>query len=722
MYVAITNFTRSLFAIYSIEAKPMQQNHIIRFLGSIILLSSLLQLPMTVVAEPVTTMKAELPALKGRQKLELLEKLNKELIRQSAKEQYYYAAEQLKLARQTGDSSFVAKAIFNIGEYYYNFNNYPEAKKYYSEAAVRFKKAQDWLHLASAFNNISIIYQLRGEFPSALRYSHRSLEIAERLHSWDDISDALNNIGAIHMYSQNYQLSLDALKRALTICLKHKDWSRTGITYNTIGIVYNKIGRTDLGLKYFTAAHDIYKANGDWFKTAFIANNIGSVFIHRNEPQLASPYEEESYRLFKKASYYNGISNSLVNLMDINYRQGNYVIGDKQAAECLTITQKKGLREIRFSALDIYRKSLEKRGNYKKAYLIYQNYIALKDSMFDEEKTRQITDIQTRYETKQKIREISDLKKENKIKQLEVKQRNLQLNLLVLLSLLFIALVVFFHNRYIAKQKMNRLLEAKNQHIITQNIQMHKMNEVLQISEKKLKETNSTKDKFFSIIAHDLKNPFHTILGFAGLIENQKNKLNREDLLSFSHSIYNSATKVYRLLDNLLNWARSQSGNLKFQPGLLDPGDASEASISILEPLAIEKHITIQNKVCKGEKITSDTNMIDTVLRNLINNAIKFTHPEGIIIVSGQLHGDYYTFSIEDNGVGIKKESLDQLFQISSGYKTQGTQEEEGSGLGLLVCYEFVKNMAGTIQVKSIEGQGSCFSFTIPVSPGSSRQ
>lgn len=714
--------TLSLFPDHSIEAKTMQQNFIIRFLGSIILLSSLLQLPLTVASEPVSAMKSELLKIKGKQKLELLEKLNKELIRQSSKEQCYYAIEQLKLARKAGDSSYVAKAIFNLGEYNYNFNNYSEAKKFYFKAAVLFEKAHDYLHLASAFNNISIIYQLRGEFPTALKYSHRSLEIAERLQSWDDISDALNNIGAIHMYSQNYQLSLNALKRALALNIKHKDSSRTGITYNTIGIVYDKIGRTDLGLKYFTAAHDIYKASGDWFKTAFIANNIGSVFLRRNEPLLALPYEKESYRIFKKASYASGISNALVNQMDISYRRGEYATGDKQTSECLAITQKKELREIRLSALDIYRKSLEKRGNYKKAYLVYQNYITLKDSMFNEEKARQLTDIQTQYETKQKVREISDLKKENKIKQLEVKQRNLQLNLLVVLTLLFIALIIFIYSRYMAKQKTNQLLEVKNQHIIAQNVQMHQMNEILQISEQKLKETNSTKDKFFSIIAHDLKNPFHTILGFAGLIENQQTNLNREDLLNFSHSIYSTANKVYRLLDNLLNWARSQSGNLKFQPMQLDPGNISETAIAILEPLAIEKHLTIQNKVKKGEKITSDINMIDTVLRNLINNAIKFTHPGGTIIVSGHLHENDYTFCVEDNGVGIKEEVLNQLFQISSGYKTQGTQKEEGSGLGLLVCSEFVKKMEGTIHVKSVEGQGSCFSFTIPVTPDSLRQ
>ncbi|MDP4204506.1 MAG: tetratricopeptide repeat-containing sensor histidine kinase [Bacteroidota bacterium] len=673
------------------------------------------------LADSADQLKKEVSLTSGKQKLKALDKLNKELIHIGSQEVYPYALQQLSLARSTGDSSQVAHAIFNIGEYYYNCNKYKQARDFYLRAADLFRNQNDRLRLAGALNNVSLIYQAWGEYPSALKYAQRSLSISENLHSWDDIADAKNNIASILLNTNNFSEALHYLREALQICKDHHDLARLGITYNSIGAIYSMMNRTDISLKYFTKAHDIYKKLGDDFRTAFTANNIGTAYLRRNNPKFALSYEKEAYMLFCKADYPRGISNALVDLSDINYRNKNYTEGDRLVREGLRITRNNELKNIRLACLDLYRKSLKDRGDIKQAYTVFAMYVALKDSIFNEEKSNQLSEIQTKYQTTEKEKQITGLLKENKIHLLEVKQRNLQLGILALLSIFFIILMVFFYYQYHVKQRLNKLLEEKNERIVSQNEQMHLLNEEykqlnadLQVSEQKLMESNSTKDKFFSIIAHDLKNPFHSILGFSNMMEYRVDQLSKDEIKDYSHSIYSSSSRVYRLLDNLLNWARSQSGKLLYQPIETDLGILTETAVAVLDPVARQKKIKIENLVSNGITAISDANMFETVLRNLINNAVKFTNPGGWVRVFFSEEKDRLVFCVQDNGVGIRKDIIPKLFDITSKHKTYGTQDEEGSGLGLLVCSEFVNKMGGRMWVESEEGQGSCFFFSIP--------
>jgi len=234
--------------------------------------------------------------------------------------------------------------------------------------------------------------------------------------------------------------------------------------------------------------------------------------------------------------------------------------------------------------------------------------------------------------------------------------------------------------------------------------------------EKKLEELNATKDKFFSIIAHDLKNPFNSIIGFSELLKIKRKDLSEQKLEQYTSIIHSSSTKAYKLLENLLAWARSQMGAMSFTPEMLSFEGVVNDCINIVASQAKSKNIEISSKVDSNLQIFADRNMMNTILRNLLSNAIKFTSRNGNVWLSATLKDEYFEFSIKDSGVGICKETVEKLFNISEKVTREGTENESGTGLGLLLCKEFIEKHKGKIWVESTEGVGTTFFFTISIS------
>jgi PAS domain S-box-containing protein len=238
--------------------------------------------------------------------------------------------------------------------------------------------------------------------------------------------------------------------------------------------------------------------------------------------------------------------------------------------------------------------------------------------------------------------------------------------------------------------------------------------EILRKSEARLRELNAAKDKFFSIISHDLKSPFNSILGLSNLLVEQIQAKNNEGIEEYASIIQNSSQRAMDLLMNLLEWARSQTGKIEFSPEYVEIVALINEAIELLGDSALQKSITISKELPRTALVFADKAMISTVLRNLISNAIKFTHLGGQIVISAEIRNAELILAIRDNGVGIKKESIDKLFRIDENHSTLGTQNEKGTGLGLILCKEFIEKHDGKIWVESEVGKGSKFCFSIP--------
>jgi signal transduction histidine kinase len=231
---------------------------------------------------------------------------------------------------------------------------------------------------------------------------------------------------------------------------------------------------------------------------------------------------------------------------------------------------------------------------------------------------------------------------------------------------------------------------------------------------KKLRESNATKDKFFSIVAHDLKNPFNALMGFSDLLEQEAKKTDNEKIKTYSSLISTTLSKSLDYLNNLLEWSRLQSDKIEFQPVQVNLLQLVRETVEILNVQSESKNISIKIDLPNDISIKADENMLKTVLLNLISNAIKYSYPDSSIILKGKREKGKVSFSVKDNGVGIKSEAREKLFLIEEASSTRGTNNEAGTGLGLILCKEFIMKHHGEIGAKSKYGKGSTFWFKIP--------
>ncbi len=286
-------------------------------------------------------------------------------------------------------------------------------------------------------------------------------------------------------------------------------------------------------------------------------------------------------------------------------------------------------------------------------------------------------------------------------------------------SIFIILIIFFFFNLRIKLIKKNEIKLENEILIRTQKLKESNKELKKEIDERKrieaeLIESNKTKDKFFSIISHDLKSPFNALLGFTELISEDYDIFTETEKKSYFKTFKVSLEEVYKLIQNLLTWSRSQSGNLQFSPQLIDLVPIIELNLSIAKQQADKKQITLSASLQSKIYVWADSNMVDTVVRNLISNAIKFTNRNGTIEVTISNQADDVMVCIRDSGIGMSEETIQKLFLIEEKLSTQGTDNEAGTGLGLILCKEFVEKNNGTISVKSSLGNGTTFCVTLP--------
>jgi len=254
----------------------------------------------------------------------------------------------------------------------------------------------------------------------------------------------------------------------------------------------------------------------------------------------------------------------------------------------------------------------------------------------------------------------------------------------------------------------------KHERLLQQFKRVLELDLVLIQSNKELLKLNTDKDLFLSVLAHDLKSPFNVLLGFSKLLSENIREYDIETIGNHAANIKISAENTYDLLEDLLIWAQSQSGKLPYKPQVLSLKNIYFDILDMLNPNTKEKNITINHIFAEDLTIFADNNMLKTVLRNLISNAIKFTNSNGTIKISAEQNPENVTITVSDNGVGINPEDLRKLFDFSQFQSTTGTNKEKGTGIGLLICKEFVEIHGGKIWVESEVGKGSDFKFTLP--------
>jgi signal transduction histidine kinase len=434
---------------------------------------------------------------------------------------------------------------------------------------------------------------------------------------------------------------------------------------------------------------------------------------------------EKSEKIDLKA----GIINAYNGLSTIYIKKKNYTKALHYAQKSLEVSKSMNSvslnRDIHEQLSIIYAAT----NDYKNAYQNYKLYKELSDSIDNEENVKKIIELEYTYKfDKEKQAMELEQQKRDIAQAAERKQQQILLFAFFVGFILMFVLFVVIYRSNRNKQKTNIILTLQKREIEEKNEELQQLNEEIlaqkddilaknadiELKNSKLQELNATKDKFFGIIAHDLKNPFNAILGYSNLLVASLDRLNPEQTKEYISMVHTSAENAYKLLENLLEWSRAQTGGIDFKPKELLLKPLAFETESLCESLASAKDILIHIEISDDAMVYADPNMLNTILRNLITNAIKFTHKGGMITISSVGQNNATTIKVTDTGVGMDEITKNKLFKIHEKVTAPGTEKESGTGLGLLLCKEFVEKHGGTIWVESEVGKGSSFIFTIP--------
>ena len=618
---------------------------------------------------------------------------------------------------------------FYLADYYYYKQEYNTARDTYSSIIPALEELHDTLFVVRAFNSIGLIYGFEQEYEKSLNYYLKGIDLLEEMHNRSYIIERQKLVVQVNIINLSFRIQDDDriikdAPKALKLAIELADSMSYGNILNALGVAYKNKDNFKQALKTYLEASSIYRKLNDEFRNAFILNNIGSLYESYEKYDSSLYYYKQSLHSFEKEDYKRGIVNSKLgiaaNLVKLDQIEEARLLYN----EVVTISTDYHFNDILLLAYSEMADIEYDQDNYKKAYEINQLYGELNDSIYTLEKQKQYAELQTKYETSQKENEINVLKNEKLIHEFKLKQNQLEkrIGLGLIIILLFTLYVIFLFYR--GKNKANKLLIEKNTQIELQNHQLTKMNNYVNTINKKLRRSskeltiaNNSKNRFFSILAHDLRNPFHNVIGLTYLLSHQYDRLSHDERVKYANEIHESSNMVSRLLENLLEWSRTQTNEIVFQPVPIDLKKIVDDAISVLQQNAREKSIRIENNIEQSIKINADPTMLETVYRNLVNNSIKFTPNGGKIAITSVLNEQKLYACIEDNGVGIEKKNLKKIFNIDSKLKTKGTNNERGTGLGLVICKEFINYHKGKIWTESEPGKGSKFQFEIPVNP-----
>jgi len=288
------------------------------------------------------------------------------------------------------------------------------------------------------------------------------------------------------------------------------------------------------------------------------------------------------------------------------------------------------------------------------------------------------------------------------------------------LCIVLLIVLIIGYNRYRTfsilqfNAHLKEKIEEHTHEIVNQKLEIEAQKENLEQINEALEHSNATKDKFFGIIAHDLKAPFNSILGFSNLLKDEYDNFTDTERRHFICSIHNASESSFKLLENLLEWARMQTGKIEYKPEKIDLSNIAVEITSLLYSAASAKKIKLTTSIPFNTLIYADENMVKTVVRNIVSNAIKFTDINGEIVISSGEYNNEIEMSVSDNGMGMSPEVLENLFNLDSSHKSKGTNNETGTGLGLILCKDFIERNRGTLTVESALGKGSTFRITVP--------
>ena len=601
---------------------------------------------------------------------------------------YYNKA--LHLSEEIGENWYRGEILYEIGKYQFNVGDYINALEVFNKAIEFCHSADNFKTIGAAYSMIGTIFRINGIYDRAIEYFVKSRLNYKKANFVEGDTWVSYLLGRVYADLKNPKTALEYFQESLKNyqVMASIDGGRNGVT-----LCYEQIALLNLEFKNLEEAlrtiNDLLKIQTEE-KSKYGMSNAYVLLGRVN--YLKGNYEQAEFNFHKSLKLKNETRN-LIGLPTIYeylglclIAKGNLDEGFNKINEGLELAISNNQKKIQ---LDIYSKLSEVHlslNHLEKAIYNQKKQIEIQNEIFSIIPGIKIEQLQTFYEIDEKNRQLEELENQNKFNVLKIKQQKTYQFMLSLGILIAVLIITTIYVLYIKLRHKNIELET----------------------------LNVTKNKLFSIIAHDLKGPIGTTNGlFEILLDATKNK-NIKIVEKFVPIIHQSINETYNLLDNLLQWAHSQIKGIKINPELLPLNTTVNNLLKSLSSQVEKKSINIIVDINENINVIADLTMLETILRNLISNAIKFTNEHGNISINAVQKNNLIQVCVKDNGIGISSDNVKQLFLLDTNISKNGTSGEKGTGLGLILCKDFVKLHKGQIWVDSKLNKGSSFYFTLP--------
>ena len=695
-------------------------------------------------------------------KHEALAKMNKAKLFESYKK-YKEAIALYKLAipifKDLDDISGIFDIKLQLGDIYYKLNEFQKSTDLHLQSLEASIYIKDTTKIVQSEMNVALMYWRMGNLIDAEKHYLISLELSDKINYKTAFNSSLNSLGAIYWGYGKFNTAFKYYKKALDFSIKTGNDKKYVLVINNIGLIYQEWGKYETAMEHYLDGKQVAIKENYIYGLAYSYINIGKIQLLKNEYKEALISFDSALINYKKISRKMGIAytfryigdayfgmkaldqaikyyrlsvytaqqidskqhlaQALNSLANAYFENKNYSLSAESVNKSLSISNEKYYQDISKDNYFLLSKLAKISGSYLNALVYYQKASVLKDSIFNEKNSKQIAEMQTKYETEKKEQENIALRKEEQLKNSQLKANKVKIQNQYILIFAFAALLILFIVfSFILNKNRNNLLKSKslltkqNKEINIQKEELYAQSENLKEANTELQKVTNFKNKMFSIIGHDLRGPVGTISSILSLaMDNTLDEAKRQQLLLLTRD---NAVATFTLLENLLIWANSEQGEIKMDIKSLYLTKIIDNSINLLKGNADKKNITITVEIEEDILVLADNNTLDTIFRNLISNAIKFSHENSKITISAQNMHDYIEISITDTGVGMSDEERKMILDTEKYYFNLGTMGEKGSGLGLQLCFEFIKKNNGSYQVISEKREGSQFIFTLP--------
>lgn len=588
---------------------------------------------------------------------------------------YHYLLEALPLAMDNQDTSMLSKIRFDLGNYYKNKGYYHLALDELLQAKDYYERHKESIIIVYTYNSLGTLYTALEEPDKAKFYLQTAIKMDSARDDVFLLHDLYNNLG-VTLWKLNHKLDSARfyLKKAYDISLQYNSPAHQLVYLLNLGGLESEAGNLQASFEYLSSAEKLEPLVDNPYKLSALYINLGSYYSKKKTYTLSHKYYHKGIQKAKSIPAFDNLINAYRGLAYIDSLQANY------------------LEVLKY----------------------YKMIDALNDSLQNTEMKNRIAELEIIHKTEQKEQQNHLLKEQNYLQsQLIQFQRNINVLIGFALFLFFIFLVLLLSNRK-KLQEAKKLTDIKNAEIIEKNQLIEIKNSNLQLQKNELEELNQTKDKFFTIIAHDLKNPFNSLLGLLDILESDFDDIEDTRKIEIIKKLANSGRNTYNMLLNLLDWARSQRGSIKANIEVLNLYDIVNSAKVFLAHRISDKEHQVNINMDDSIQVMADKNLLQTIIINVLNNAVKFTERGGSINIETEEIDTKIRVSIRDNGIGMPNEKLQSLFEISSKSSSRGTDNEIGTGLGLILAKEFAGLMNANIYAESEVGEGSVFYVEVP--------